>query len=551
MSLFDEKVISKEIEKTFKDFVAVKSNTGTELEKDAEKYLLDWLKEVEYFKNNPENFGAYLLEEDPLKRSVVWGLLKGKGKKTVILINHHDVVDSFDYGTLQEYAYDPDALAEKMKSVDITEEVKQDLESGKWYFGRGTSDMKAGAAIQLVLLKEYSKMEDFNGNLLVLSVPDEEFLSHGMRGSTGLLQELKDKFDLEYTICIDSEPHQREDENIGVLYEGSVGKIMPVIYVRGKKTHLGDIFQGLNPVALLSEIVARTDANPYFSDVVGDEVSPPPSWSFCRDNKECYDASIPESAGGYFSILTLTRTPKDILEQMEKVCNDAFDTVIERMNKNYAEFRKKGNKSEERLPWVANVKTFSAVYEEAVKTSGDKFIKDFDATVDKLKEEIVEGKINIPESTFVLIEKTLEYTHDKKPIVIIAFSPPFYPHVSNIDFKGLPETILNLSEEINRFTNENWNERYVKVNYFMGISDLSYVALNDSDEVIPYVGPNMPHWERMYSVPFEKMKELSIPIINIGPWGKDLHKFTERVYKTDLLERTPKILKHTIDYLLK
>jgi arginine utilization protein RocB len=549
--LFDEKVISKEIEKTFKDFVAVKSNTGTELEKDAEKYLLDWLKEVEYFKNNPENFGAYLLEEDPLKRSVVWGLLKGKGKKTVILINHHDVVDSFDYGTLQEYAYDPDALAEKMKSVDITEEVKQDLESGKWYFGRGTSDMKAGAAIQLVLLKEYSKMEDFNGNLLVLSVPDEEFLSHGMRGSTGLLQELKDKFDLEYTICIDSEPHQREDENIGVLYEGSVGKIMPVIYVRGKKTHLGDIFQGLNPVALLSEIVARTDANPYFSDVVGDEVSPPPSWSFCRDNKECYDASIPESAGGYFSILTLTRTPKDILEQMEKVCNDAFDTVIERMNKNYAEFRKKGNKSEERLPWVANVKTFSAVYEEAVKTSGDKFIKDFDATVDKLKEEIVEGKINIPESTFVLIEKTLEYTHDKKPIVIIAFSPPFYPHVSNIDFKGLPETILNLSEEINRFTNENWNERYVKVNYFMGISDLSYVALNDSDEVIPYVGPNMPHWERMYSVPFEKMKELSIPIINIGPWGKDLHKFTERVYKTDLLERTPKILKHTIDYLLK
>jgi arginine utilization protein RocB len=372
-----------------------------------------------------------------------------------------------------------------------------------------------------------------------------------MRGSTGLLQELKDKFDLEYTICIDSEPHQREDENIGVLYEGSVGKIMPVIYVSGKKTHLGDIFQGLNPVALLSEIVARTDANPYFSDVVGDEVSPPPSWSFCRDNKECYDASIPESAGGYFSILTLTRTPKDILEQMEKVCNDAFDTVIERMNKNYAEFRKKGNKSEERLPWVANVKTFSAVYEEAVKTSGDKFIKDFDATVDKLKEEIVEGKINIPESTFVLIEKTLEYTHDKKPIVIIAFSPPFYPHVSNIDFKGLPETILNLSEEINRFTNENWNERYVKVNYFMGISDLSYVALNDSDEVIPYVGPNMPHWERMYSVPFEKMKELSIPIINIGPWGKDLHKFTERVYKTDLLERTPKILKHTIDYLLK
>ena len=27
--------------------------------------------------------------------------------------------------------------------------------------------------------------------------------------------------------------------------------------------------------------------------------------------------------------------------------------------------------------------------------------------------------------------------------------------------------------------------------------------------------------------------------INIGPWGKDFHKLTERVYKEDLYERTP------------
>ena len=38
--------------------------------------------------------------------------------------------------------------------------------------------------------------------------------------------------------------------------------------------------------------------------------------------------------------------------------------------------------------------------------------------------------------------------------------------------------------------------------------------------------------------------------INIGPWGKDFHKLTERVYKEDLYVRTPKILDHAVKILL-
>jgi arginine utilization protein RocB len=47
------------------------------------------------------------------------------------------------------------------------------------------------------------------------------------------------------------------------------------------------------------------------------------------------------------------------------------------------------------------------------------------------------------------------------------------------------------------------------------------------------------------------MEALSVPVINIGPWGKDLHKFTERVFKADLFERTPALLEAAIDYLLE
>ena len=47
------------------------------------------------------------------------------------------------------------------------------------------------------------------------------------------------------------------------------------------------------------------------------------------------------------------------------------------------------------------------------------------------------------------------------------------------------------------------------------------------------------------------MQALAIPVINIDPWGKDHHKFTERVYKIDLYERTPDLLESAIDYLFE
>jgi len=46
------------------------------------------------------------------------------------------------------------------------------------------------------------------------------------------------------------------------------------------------------------------------------------------------------------------------------------------------------------------------------------------------------------------------------------------------------------------------------------------------------------------------MRALSIPVINIGPWGKDLHKFTERVYEPDLYERTPALVECAVEYML-
>ncbi|MFT5873171.1 MAG: arginine utilization protein RocB [Clostridium sp.] len=541
----------KKIKNTLEELISIQSDTGTPLEKDVEKYLYGWLQELDYFQTNKNNLGTYQLDDDSLDRSVVWGLIKGNGRKTVILLNHHDVVDTYDYQTLRTCAYHPVLLQKMLKNVELEKDVEDDLNSGEWIFARGAADMKAGIAIQLSLIEKFSKQQNFNGNILFISVADEESLSLGMRSSAGLLEKIKNKFDLDYTILIDSEPHQKTENNEGVFYTGSVGKLMPVVYVRGKKTHIGDIFQGFNPLLLLSRIADATELNTDFSDVVEDEVSPPPSWSFLRDGKKCYDASIPEIAGGYFSVLTLKRTPKIILDQLLEISKKTFDNVIYQMNQNYNNYLNKKNEAEHNLPWETNVKTFSQIYNEAIKQSGDKFLLDYRLTIDKLKMDIKNNIISMPESNLALISKTLEYITDKTPMVVIAFSPPYYPHVSINDFKELDNSVSDIGNIVVRIAREVCNETYSKKNYFMGISDMSYVALNESENIIPHIEFNMPLWKKMYDIPFETIKQLAIPSINIGPYGKDLHKFTERVLEKDVISQTPKLIAGVIEHILK
>jgi arginine utilization protein RocB len=57
----------------------------------------------------------------------------------------------------------------------------------------------------------------------------------------------------------------------------------------------------------------------------------------------------------------------------------------------------------------------------------------------------------------------------------------------------------------------------------------------------------MPLKGTVYSIPFADIERSAMPCINIGPWGKDFHKLSERVLKEDLLEGTPTLLLRAIE----
>ena len=536
------------IEPLFYRLVATRSDTNTLYEAVIEEQILSWIKDLKYFQKNPENVGTIPIANDPLERQVIWALMKGRGKKTIVLIHHHDAVDIEDYGSLKKSALRPADLKKALSCRDVKKSVKKDIDSGDWIFGRGTADMKAGAAIQLSLLAAISEEKGFEGNILLLSVPDEESFSKGMLAAVELMCELQSIFNLEFVLSINSEPYFNNVKNKAIMYEGSVGKIMPIVYVKGVKSHIGDPFNGINPSIILANIQAMTELNVELCDQVASEATPPPVWINFRANKKSYDASIPESATGYFNWLTFTKTPNQVIEILKEISALALDRTLFNFKYSYQSFCQMNKTEVDEIDFEPKVLDFATLFEMALDKGADEFKKSYKRFENKVNGLLVDNEITQPEASIKLLEFTADYIDLDGPVVVVAISGPYYPHVSNYLLRSRRK--FKLEKIVNEISINLFGVEYESQAYFMGISDLSYVSWTGNLKTINTIKSNSPGWNKIYSIPFWAIRKLKSPVVNIGPWGKDLHKPTERVFEKDVFERVPEIIYQLIKKVL-
>ena len=533
--------------------MATITHTGTELETNSQNFFQDWFDEVEYFKDKPEQHGFYDLKDDHLNRKINWALYLGNpdSKETVIYMHHYDTVDVEDFGSLKNLAYSPYELTERYKKGDIPlpENAKTDLESGNWLFGRGLTDMKSGGAMQMALIEEYIE-EGYNGNILLIAVPDEENSSAGMRSATYLFEDLHEKFGLEYVLLLDSEPHERLDAGRATIYDGSIGKIMPVVVARGKQTHVGQIYSGVNPINIMSEIVRRTELNIDTIEKAGNTISPPATWLYFKDRKHVYDVTLPKTVGAYMSILPMRRNPKEIMNWLKEESYTAFDNVIKGMEKSYDYYNSQSTVDYGEMTFKPKVMFFNDLLEEVKAQDDNEFIDNYEAFTEKIVSRVKNNEIQRAEASYQIIEYVLEYYNDRDPVVIIALSPPYYPGVNNADLENAEE-IAGKVDEIIEYSKNELNEDIEIQNYFTGITDLSYGMYIEDDETIKYIEDNTLLWGDEYEINLSLIRKYSMPVLNIGAWGKDFHKYTERMYTPDLFDKTPQIIDYTTRLFLK
>lgn len=541
----------------FTRYTAINSETATAGESEAAGFIHSYLKAMPYFQAKADQFGLHPVKDDPLKRDLVWALVKGKGERTVVLIHHYDVVEIDDFKLLKPYAFDSEALSKiLLENPDaLSAEAYADLKTGKWIFGRGTADMKSGGSIQLALMEAFSTLKEFRGNLLLLAVPDEENLSAGMRSASPLMLRLKREYGLDYSLMINSEPHQRKDAERGVLSGGSIGKILPFAYVRGILAHAGKSPEGFNPIGVLSEIVSNTEMSMDLTESSKEagEMSPPPTWLMVRDSKTSYDVSMPLTAFGCLSIQPLSNHPDQILRSLLNIAELAACKAAARVNASTDSFNEHTGRPLNTDRWKPVVYSFSKLVRLAREQHGVRFDSYYEDVLNDLNRNLRDGVLSNADATWKLVDSVLEYTGCEQPTVVIGMVPPYYPSVSHLDCHSYDQTIRSIASSLNTYSESDFGQKYELESYFTGISDLSYSSLKEEDALVieSTIAAEMPLYGEFYSIPLREIAGCAMPCINIGPWGKDFHKISERVLREDMLVRTPGMLKCALEEVFR
>lgn len=513
---------------TLKKLVSAPSISGTEKENVAAKKIFEMILEIPYFQINKDLVEMVDIVGDPFNRKFVSAFYKSpiKTTDTVIITGHLDVVDVEDFGHLKEIAFNVDKYTSRVKELLHDTSSIKDLESGNYLFGRGTADMKYGIALCIEILREVSANPNYNGNILFLAVPGEESNSEGMLAVAPYIRNLIDKHNYNFLACCVTEcaiPRWNGDETKRI-YTGTVGKVMPLFFVVGKETHVCDSLSGINPNLIISEINRLMEINADFCDFFMNESNPPPTCLKQTDLKDLYNVQTPLYAVSYYNLLTLRATGKDLMEKLQNLSYNAFNNVIEIIKDNANKFRNIANQDILEMNFSPCIMTFKEMFDKVNSIT----FGQFDKYIDNKVLEWQSSNLNNQTIAINIIRETYENYPDKKPMIIISFAPPYYPH-KHLD--NTNEKEFNLSNAIDHtitYANEKFNLKMEKEHFYKAICDLSYTGIKDIESVKDILA-NMPSLNKSYNLPIDDLLNINIPGIVFGGYGKDFHKNSERI----------------------
>lgn len=497
-------MMNKDKASQFRDLITELVSTRSVVMSDGERVMADkimaMLSDFEVFRKHPEWLRICPVKEDALNRYSILALIKKpKIKETVLGIGHFDTVAIEDYGLLKPYANDPIELKRQLKVILGDAEVLSDLENPDYLFGRGSLDMKSGIAIWMTLLREFS-LRDADKNLLVCFVCDEEGNSKGMIDTIPMIRQMIDDYQLDILSAIDTDytSPQFFGDDRRFLYGGTIGKILVQFLCMGKEAHAGDPYQGIDANELVSALIEEINMNPAYCDSNELDVTVPPITLSVKDDKQEYSVQTAKSASVAFNITTISRSIAKWEEMFVEAARKASSKVTAKLTESYRTYCQKKGRDFTLLSNDVKVNVFMT-----------------DPTFS------VTPLLNEDERDFSLRWVKEQVAADPSAQIIVFLSMPYYPpHTLDINIEKHKKLVMEMIQ---------CAPGYHYMPYYPYISDLSFVSRARKED-IDAISQLIPGYRYLNRIDWSALDGMDIPMMNVGPWGKDAHKFTERVY---------------------
>ncbi|MCE7793185.1 M20/M25/M40 family metallo-hydrolase [Salipaludibacillus sp. CUR1] len=539
----------EKIEEITKALVGIQSINGTSGEVNIAEFLSTFIKQIPYFNDHPELVWNQPLKNDHLGRRNVFALLKGevKSNKTVLFHSHMDTVGVDDFGGNKEEAFQPDILKAQFAKQEDDLELQQAAESNEWMFGRGSVDMKSGIAVHLANLMHFSEQTTrLEGNILVMLNPVEENEHTGVIDSVEELSRLKDEQNFEFVIGINNDfiTDLYEGDKNKYIYTGAVGKLLPCFYIFGREAHVGESLTSVDPTLISSAINRKINNNMDLAEKIKGELVLPPACLHQRDNKDFYNVQTALSSHLFFNYFVYKDSPDDVMRKLLNKAKEASQEIEEHMRRQYQSFCEVTEiPNSSKLKWKIEVLSYKEYTSRLVEKGID---------VKGINKKVIEnrGTVEKRDLCFEILETLQQADPDKSPKVVVFFAPPYCPHNYLRDEVESEKETLTIIHDVLETYEEKSHEVFKVKKFFPFLSDSSYLSLHDTDTEIDHLIDNFPEWEEIYPVPVHDIRKLNIPSINMGVYGRDAHKRTERVYKPYTFHTLPYIIRSLTEKML-
>ncbi|POO69441.1 peptidase M20 [Bacillus amyloliquefaciens] len=538
----------EKIEAITKSLVALNSINGTLGEGKKADYIKDMIKSFPYFQENPSHVWEQAIPEDPYGRKNIFAFIEGNGESlnTVIYHAHLDTVGIEDFGPLKDIAFDSDRLAEYFSNYEFDRDVQRDARSGEWMFGRGSVDMQSGIAVHLANLLHFSERRDqLPGHILFMANPDEESQHSGILTSISELKRLKQEKQLRYLAAINNDfiTPLYEGDTTRYIYTGAAGKLLPCFAIYGREVHVGDTLSGIDPNLIASEITRRIHNNIHMAENIEGELVLPPTCLYQRDNKEAYNVQTAVSSYVYFNYFIYEKTAKEVIDQLTAVADEACKETEQKLSDYYDEYCERTSLPKKEMSW--NVQVYSL--EDYLKRLRSRGIDPAQCIGQAFK---TYEHLELRMRCFKAVEELQKLDPEQGAKVIIFYAPPYLPHNYLKEESTRDRLLQHVIQEAVDKTAASTGETFVFKKFFPYLADGSFLSLHETDEEVSAFTDNFPGWDVIGTIPFNEIRELNIPSVNIGVYGKDGHKWTERVYKPYTFHVLPELIQQTTMHLL-
>lgn len=541
--------MEEKAERLTKCLVNINSINGTAGEVNIADYIKQILTSFPYFQEHPEQVWEQLVPGDPLGRKNVFALVKGNhhSRDTVIYHAHLDTVGIEDFGVLKEHALDPDHLVTYFSSYAFHDDVRKNALSGDWMFGRGSVDMQSGIAVHLVNILHFSEhLDELPGNILFMANPDEESQHAGILSAISELRRLQEERKLHYLAAINTDfiTPLYDGDHTRYIYTGAAGKLLPCFYIYGREVHVGDTLAGIDPNFIASELTSRIHNNIHLAEHIEGELIMPPSCLYQRDHKETYNVQTAVSSYLYFNYFIYEKTAKEVIDQLYQVAVEACADVEKKLSEYYDDFSERTRLPKKNLSWNIQVVTLENYIEELKQKGLDPV-----SCIHKTHRQYEHLELRM--RCFKVVEALQKLDPEQCAKVILFYAPPYLPHNYLREEDARDRQLLKNVKEAVEETAEKTGEVFAYKKFFPYLADGSFLSLHETEEEIASFTRNFPGWETIGTIPFEDIRQLNIPSINMGVYGKDGHKWTERVYKPYTFKVLPELIRKTSVYLLQ